>query len=144
MNQERYETLMVTVVDGTASPADREELMRHLVDHPDKRRELESHQALRALTDGWVARLEYDLALDAHTQSPLTTTESWLGLALLLAATGALLGGAGWEIWLDPETPGWLKLALSLGTGGSLVLLASAVRWRWQTAKSDPYKEIVR
>jgi anti-sigma factor RsiW len=144
MTEQHYEALMVRVVDDTATPAEREALMAYLAQHPDKRTELDAQKALRALTDGWVERLEHDLAHDAHQAGPLARAESWLGWALLLAATGIFLGGAGVEIWADPEAPLWVQLSLSLGAGGCLVLLMSAIRWRMATVNSDPYKEVIR
>ena len=63
MNEERLAELLVKTTDGVASPAEREELMRHAVDHPEIQRELEAHLALKAVTDGWVARLAADLAV---------------------------------------------------------------------------------
>lgn len=142
MNPSRYETLVVKVVDQTASPAEREELMAWLVDHPEQRADFEAQQALKALTDGWVTRLEHDLRLDAHEQSPGHRGGIALGWALLLACVAILGFGAAWEIWLDPEAPAWLGVGLALGTGGSMVLLVAAIRGRLAT--QDPYDEVVR
>ena len=144
MPDERYEELMVKAVDGTADPAEREELMSWLVAHPELRSELEAQRALKALTDGWVARLEHDLAQDAHHASRGYRLERALGWMLLLAATGVVGVGTLWEIWADPEAPRWLQIGLSLGAGGTFVLLASAIRWRWNTVRDDPYTEVTR
>lgn len=144
MTDERYEELMVRVVDRVATAAEKEELMTHLAKHPDRRKELEAQQALKALTDGWVERLEHDLALDAHEGSTGYRLESAIGWMLLLGASIAVTVGTAWELWIDPEAPLWLQIGLSLGAGGTVVLLASAIRWRMKTAAKDPYSKVIR
>ena len=101
-------------------------------------------RALKALTDGWVERLEYDLAIDRHESSSAWKLESALGLLLLLGATIALGFGTVYEVWIDPEAPLWVQVGLSLGAGGTVVLLAAAIRWRLATAAKDPYSEVIR
>ena len=56
MKEERLEELLVKTTDGVASPAEKEELMRHVVQNPELQRELDAHLALlgalaRALHD---------------------------------------------------------------------------------------------
>ena len=144
MTDERYEELMVRVVDDVASPAEREELMTYLAEHPDKRKELDAQQALKALTDGWVERLEHDLAIDSHEGGAVYKLESAVGWLLLLGAAVTLSVGTMWEIWIDPEAPLWLQIGMSLGAGGTVVLLAAAIRWRLNIAAKDPYTKVVR
>ena len=144
MTEAHYEELMVKVVDQTASPAEREELMAHLAAHPELRAELDGQRALKAMTDGWVERLEHDLHLDAHEAGTLWKLESTVGWMLLLGATVALCLGTVWELWLDPEVPLWLSIGMSLGAGGTVVLMASAIRWRMRTAAHDPYTKVIR
>ena len=90
MTEERLAELMVTVVDGVASPADREELMAFIADKPDLRRELDAHQALKAVTDGWVDRLELDLVEDRMREDG-TNVWLWnLGIVLFLPNSNQL------------------------------------------------------
>ena len=144
MTEQRYEELMVRVVDAVATPIEREELMTYLADNPDKRKELEAQQALKALTDGWVERLEHDLAIDSHEAGAMYKVESAMGWLLLLGSMIALSVGTIWEVWIDPEAPMWLQVGMSLGVGGTVVLLVSAIRWRMQTASKDPYTKVIR
>ena len=61
MTEEQLAELMVKAVDGIATPAEKEELMSHIADKPDLYREYESQASLKAVTDGWVQRLELDV-----------------------------------------------------------------------------------
>ena len=72
MKEERFEELMVRVVDGVATAAERDELMNHAVSQPELQKELEAHMALKAVTDGWVDRLEVDLVEDRQRVHPLS------------------------------------------------------------------------
>ena len=84
MTEQRMEELMVKVTDHAASPSEREELMTYLVDHPELRKELEAHQALQAVTDGWVQRLDADLAEDRFARKAAPRIVQRMGLVLLL------------------------------------------------------------
>jgi len=144
MTEERLEALMVAVVDGVATPADREALMRHLADHPELMKEYESHMSIKALTDGWIARLEGDVARDAHAARPATRAEARIGGALVLTGLALLTGFGLMEVLLEPSAPLWLRAGVGLCGAGCLVLLVSAVRWRIATGKSDRYSEVIR
>ncbi len=144
MNQERFEALMVKVVDQVATPAEREELMAWLADKPELARELESHQAIKAVTDGWVDRLMLDLAQDRRQREAGHRAAVGFGLGALLVSVLLLVGWGLGAMFLDPEVP----LAVQLGTGGlalgSLVLLVVVIRWRLKNRKHDKYSEVVR
>ena len=142
MTQERLEVLMVKVVDEVATPAEREELMSHVSEHPELASELDAHRALRAATDGWVARLEHDLALDRA--APVGRIERGLGLTALLSGLAVLIGGGLALLFTDPEVPRWVAVGVGLVAGGSTLLLASVVRWRLSMRESDPYTGVVR
>ena len=43
--------------------------------------------AIKAVTDGWVERLEYDLALDRHNSGPLSGIERGIGGLFLVLGT---------------------------------------------------------
>ena len=144
MSPDRFEELMVKVVDGTASPAEKEELMAWIADKPELRQQLDTHRALKAVTDGWVARLEHDLVQDEWEARRGVRFERAFGLSLLLFGL-LLLGGFGLvELVVDPEVPGVIKIGMVAGAVGTLALLVSVIRWRWATSQSDPYNEVIR
>lgn len=144
MTQIEAEALMVAVVDGVASPSQREALMSYLKDHPGMARELEEHMSLKALTDGWVKRLEVDVIEDRHAAAPATRLAASLGAALVLAGLGVITGFGLAELLLDPSAPLWLRVGTGLGTAGGLILLIAVVSWKLKTWKRDPYTEVVR
>jgi len=143
MTDIELEALMVAVVDGVASPSQREALYRDLKDHPDLARELEEHMAIKALTDGWVRRLEVDLIEDAHREQPVTRTETAIGGALFLAGLAVLAGFGAAEV-VASDAPIWLRTGYGLMAAGGLVAAVSVLRWKWKTWKRDPYSEVIR
>ena len=144
MNEERYEILMVKVVDGAATLAEREELMAWVVDKPALRRELEAHQSLKAVTDGWVDRLMVDLAEDRVQQSSTHKIAVGLGLGVLFTSVIMLVGWGLGQLFLDPEVPLVVQLGVAGTALGFLVLLGVVVRWRLLTSSSDKYNEVIR
>lgn len=138
------EALMVKVTDGTATPAEREELMALAVADPALRRELEAHLALKAVTDGWVERLQVDLVEDEHARSPLARAEMTVGAALLLGGVALLAGWGLVELWAEPDVPLAIKLGYGAVVAGLAVLLVGAVRWRLKVRSADRYTEVIR
>lgn len=144
MTDERLAELMVTVVDGVASPADREELMAYLADKPDLRKQLEAHRALKALTDGWVQRLELDLVQDRLATESRASGVMAAGAGLyllsvvLLIASGLLVGV------LDPEAPMGIRLGLAGMALSMVVLFFGGLRWWSATRPVDRYREVIR
>ncbi len=143
MNESRLEELMVKVVDGVATPAEREELMAHVAQHPELRRELEEQQALQGATEGWMKRLEADLLADSHTSSA-SGFEVILGTLLLLVPAVLLSGWAVFELFRDPEVPGGIALLVAAMAAGCLVLGWHVVRTRFLGGHKDPYDEVIR
>jgi len=144
MREERLAELMVKAADGVATDEETEELMAYAQEHPELREELAAHQALKAVTDAWVDRLQVDGLEDAWMSSSATRLERGVGVVLLFGGLSALMGFGMWELWLDPEAPLWVKGGTAMVLGGLLVLLGSVVRWKWQTSGSDRYSEVVR
>ena len=144
MNTERYETLMVKVVDDAATPAEREELMAWVADKPELRRELEAQQVVKAVTDGWMERLMLDLAEDRVRQSAGQKLWVGVGLGALLVSVLMLAGWGLGAILVDPEVPLLVQLGVAGSVLGFLVLLGVVIRGRLHTTKSDKYKDVIR
>lgn len=144
MNEERLEALMVKVVDGVATPAEREELMAYLAHEPALRRELDAHLALKSVTDGWVKRLELDLAEDAHRKSLGFRLESAIGVSLFVVGLGLLTGWGFVELTLDETVPVAIRVGAGAMLAGSVVLLVAVIRWRLKMLPKDHYTEVIR
>ena len=143
LTEVEMEALMVAVVDGVASPTQRERLSTYLRDHPELARELEDHMALKALTDGWVSRLEVDLIETRHQEQPLTRREA--GIAGVLFVTGlSVLTGFGAAELLVSEAPLWVRAGYGMMAAGGLVAALSVLRWKLKTWNRDPYTEVIR
>jgi hypothetical protein len=144
MNPERFEVLMVKVVDDVATPAEREELMAHLKDNPVLRAEYEAHLGISATTQHLIKRLEHDVIQDQHQQSPVTRFEEIVGVAAVLVGLAMMMVFGGLEFFRDPQVPTLLKVGAGLGAVGTGVLLFSVIRARLKVRAHDPYKEVIR
>jgi hypothetical protein len=141
MTEDRLAELMVKVVDGVATPAEREELMAVVTRSPELTAELSAQRAVKAATDGWTRRLEADLRADRRERDG----PNWLaglGVTLLLVSLVVLVSGAVAEVWLD-DAPVWVKLGFGGGAASVAVLVTWAVWSRLRRGK-DPYEEVVR
>ncbi len=139
----RYEALMVKVVDETATPAEREELATWLADKPELRRELEEHRALRAVTDGWVARLEAELARERAAEGGgAAGFAERTGVALLVLGVLVLGGWGVLSAWRDPEVPVPVDVGLTALVLGLLLVLGTLAARRLRAP--DPYEKLRR
>lgn len=144
--EDRQAMLMVRAADGLATAAEQQELERLLDQQPHLRQELAAHRQIKAITDGWSARLDADLAEDRHQAQAATRWEIRIGLGLLLGGLLLLMGGGlAAALVGDPQAPPWgLRAGLGATVLGTIVLLFSVARWRLSTRPHDAYKEIVR
>lgn len=141
---EKTEILMVKVTDNTATAAEREALMDWLQDKPELARNLAQHQALKALTDGWVERLEVDLQADRHAQAPSTRWIHRAGFTFLLLGILSIYGQILWDSLMTPAVPTLVRLGLIGTLLGALILLASLIFSQLRNRKTDRYKEVIR
>ena len=144
MMDTHYEMLMVKVTDHTATPTEREELMTWLSDKPELRLELEKHQALKAVTDGWMSRLEADLFEDSHRKATSTRLFNTLGVCLIVGGVLTMLGFTFFHTLTDPNAPLAIQIGLTGFGAGATILLFAVIRWRLQSNKTDRYSEVIR
>ena len=119
-NQERYEELVVKVVDGMATPAERQELMAWVHDKPELRAELQEHLGLKAITDDWVERVRFDEVQDAYDARKSPQLVNLLGVALVLLGSAVVLLPALQELATDPDVPLGIVLGLVVSAAGPL------------------------
>jgi hypothetical protein len=100
--------------------------------------------ALKAVTDGWMKRLEHDLAHDEWESRRPVRFERAFGFGLVGVGMAVLSGWALVEFSLDPEVPFGVRVGVAAVAAGGLALLFSVIRWRRATAKADPYREVIR
>ncbi len=144
MTDERLAELMVKVADGAATGAEREELMAWIADKPALRAELDAHRALKATTDGWMARLEADLMEDRARASGPRKAIGGAGVWLLVAGLAVLTFASPVLAIQDPEVPLGIKAGMGLTFAGAAVLLTAVIVGRLKDRKSDPYTEVIR
>ena len=144
MKSDRFEELMVKVVDETASPEEREELMSHVAGNPELMKELENQRAIRAVTDGWMKRLEADLVEDRARESGPGRAERFVGVVLIVVATAVLTGWGVVEALLDDTAPLVVRVCIGGIVAGSLLLLFHVVRTRLAARRTDPYEKVIR
>ncbi|MCO4773701.1 MAG: hypothetical protein KDA24_26960 [Deltaproteobacteria bacterium] len=144
LDEDRLAELMVKVVDRVATPAEREELMTLVVHDPELQQELDSQLAFKAVTDGWMSRLEADLAVDRGRASGVQNVERGLGIALFAFGIAVLWGWGVVEAAMDPSAPLPLRIGMAAFGAGSLLLLIHVVRTRWFAGDRDPYSEVIR
>ena len=134
MTDDRYEVLVVRVVDGVASPAERQELMAWVADKPALQAELQEHLGLNAVTADWLARVQLDAVQDAYDARAAPRLVTGLGLGLLALGYAAR----------DPEVPLWVLGGTAASLLGVALLLGAAIVRRLRTAPHDRYTEVIR
>ena len=140
MSAERAEILMMRVVDGFATDAERRELDELLESRPELREELEDFEAIKGVTDGLSERIRLDAMLEPPRPSPATQTWQRGSWALILVAVLGLVAFAAWSMMRDATLPLTVKVLVTMGAAGAGALFVQALRGRGRGR--DPYEEI--
>lgn len=128
--RQRVAELLGRVTRGEVSEAEREELALYVEAEPELRQAIARSEEQGRLGSGWLARVEADHAIAEVESSPRTMIERGVGLALFF---GGLVAS-----FAAPITGSVALLA------GLLLLVASFIRVRVATHRSDPYKDVQR
>lgn len=149
MDRDRLHALMMAVLDGECTEAERRQLEEVVAARPDVAGEWARLRRVKEVTMTMGVRQPPEEVWDRYRESTLQRIER--GVAwLLIAAGGAVL--AGWAIWVglshwlaDTGVPVIVRVAGVALAAGLVLLLVSAARERWFLSRRDPYsREVIR
>jgi hypothetical protein len=126
----RVTALMTRTVEGTVTPAEREELALYAEHDPQINARIEEADHHARLGHGWLQRVHEDAQLERVEGGRRARIERGLGLSLL---------AAGYPLALLVPLLGFMALG-----AGVFVLVYSFARVRLSTHAKDPYKDVVR
>ena len=143
---ERWKQLLAGYVDNELTPVEKLEFERELSTNAELQRELKEFNRLKMVT----SQMKYadlpDEVWEAYWQSVYRKIERGAGWALASVGAIILLVFGVFEVfsklYADPTTPVWLKIGLSLGSIGVIILLVSVFRERFFAYKRERYTEV--
>jgi anti-sigma factor RsiW len=146
MMSEDIRKLLAGYVDGELTAEEKAAFERALESDPELQAELEEFRRLNEVT----SHMNYaDLppeVWDSYWQSLYRKMERGFGWVFLSAGAILLLVVGAWQglshMWLDPNTPLWVKLGVSGVVLGAIILLVSYGRERLFAYKRDRYREV--
>jgi hypothetical protein len=143
---ERFKQLLAGYVDNELTEQERVEFERELAVNAELQRELKEFNRLKAVT----SQMKYadlpDEVWEAYWQSVYRKVERGAGWilgsigAIILLVFGAVSGFS--RLYADPASPLWLKIGLTMGVIGIIILLVSLVRERLFAYKRERYTEV--
>ncbi len=145
---QRYEHLLLKVIDGAASAAEEQEFFAHIQSCPDCRKEYGEFQDLEQFMS--IVKLK-DLSEDARNaywHSLYNRLERGIGWVLLSLSVILLLGFAGFMLIKEFITNPTVSVILKIGVCGVLfgliALLVSVLKERLFIKKYDKYSKEVK
>jgi predicted anti-sigma-YlaC factor YlaD len=148
MSCDDFKLLMMGLLDGEITPAERRRLEEHLEDCPACARELEEFRRLKGVTD----RMKFVGPDDEVWERYWTHVYNRLerGVAWILTSLGAilLLAYAGFrfidQFVQDPEVSLLLRIAVAALLLGLIILFVSVARERLFMWRKDKYRGVIR
>jgi hypothetical protein len=143
---ERWKQLLAGYVDNELTARERVEFEQELAVNAELQRELKEFNRLKAVTNQMKYADLPDEVWEAYWQSVYRKIER--GAGWVLASIGAIillvfgLFQAFSKLYADPSSPLWLKLGLTLGSIGVIILLVSLIRERFFAYKRERYTEV--
>lgn len=149
MDLDRAHALMMAVLDGENTDAERRELETLLAGHHELAAEWARLRRVREVTATMQLRQPPEEIWDRYRASVLHRTERSIAWLLVLSG-GSVLGG--WVLWnwlgslmADTGIPFVIRIAIVALVIGLLILLLSVARERWSLHRRDPYsREVTR
>lgn len=141
---ERYEELLMKVVDHVATEEEASELAQHTAVCEGCRAELDDFADVKRTTDAMTARILQDAQIESFVPSVVDRATLHIGWWLMLAGALVLIGMGGYAMATDPQIPAPFKAAFGAASAGAIALFVRALRTRWRASGRDPYEEIDR
>ncbi|RMF67031.1 MAG: FecR/PupR family sigma factor regulator [Calditrichaeota bacterium] len=146
--KERFQALLMKMVDGEISATEQAEFDRYLEADPDCRKEWQQFTKLKEVTKGMKFKSPSAEVWDAYWLSVYNRLErgvAWilftLGCVILLTYGGFKLVEA---VIGDPTLATVVKAGILLAVGGLVLLVVSVLREKLSMRRTDPYKEVQR
>lgn len=145
---QRFQTLLMKAIDGEISADEQGEFQRFIERDSACKKEWQQLKKLKEVTNSMNFKSLPGEAWDNYWLNVYNRIER--GLAWILFSVGSIIlltyGGfkAVESIIADPKLAWIVKAGILLTVGGLVTLLASVIREKLFTRKSDPYKEVQR
>jgi hypothetical protein len=140
----KYKKLLMGLMDNELTSEEIAEVQQHLTRCADCRKEYEQLKDTGAKIKKVSFEEPQDKILQSLWRSPFSRFARMSGLLLVIGGWLALLIYALIEIFKQGEEPVFTKVAIAAVFIGFFVLLATVIRDRLKTYKTDPYKEVER
>ena len=145
---ENARRLLAGYVDGELTDEERQEFERALEQDEELKRELQEFRSLKEATNQMKYADLPEEVWERYWESIYRKSERGLGWILMSVGAIVLLLFGTYEVfrglYSDPEAPLWLKIGLTAGAAGTIVLLVSFVRERLFAYKRERYREVQR
>jgi len=145
---DRLRQLVAGYVDGELSGNELAAFERELTANAELRAEVEEFKRLKEVTNTMTYADLPDRVWESYWASIYRKTERGLGWILMSVSAIILLCFGAWqglsELWMNPESPLWLKVGVSGVSLGAIILLVSYGRERLFAYKRERYSEVQR
>ena len=145
---DRFRELVAGHLDRELTPAETEELRRHLERCEECRDELRRQERLKEVMDTMRLPDPPPELWDRYWLGVYNRMERGLAWILLSVAALVLICAGGYEMFRDffqdPEVPLIVRIGVGCGATGMAVLFISVLRERVFLRKRDRYREVVR
>ena len=141
---DKYKGLMMGMIDNELTPEELREVKTHLERCDECRKEFEDLKAMSEEIPNLTFESVHDKDLNRIWKQPYSRLSKLSGLILIIAGWVVLIGYSLFIVLSDSTEPKMIQIAIVASVIGFIVLLASAVRDRIKSYKTDPYKEVKR
>ncbi|HHD82915.1 MAG TPA: hypothetical protein ENK92_02295 [Bacteroidetes bacterium] len=141
---DKYKGLMMGMIDNELTPEELREVKTHLERCDECRQEFEELKAISQQIPDLTFESVHDKDLDRMWKQPYSRLSKLSGLILVIAGWVVMLGYSIFVMFRDSTEPKMIQIAIAASITGFIILLASAVRDRIKSYKTDPYKEVKR